>query len=66
MQRRQKKKVNVDIYLLLDQHNLFIWQLADIVGLAESSVYRYLRKELPPEIKNEWIAKIQEAAHNAE
>ena len=61
-----RRKANSDIYLLLDQHDLYIWQLADMVGLSESSVYRYLRKELPTDTKNEWIAKIQEAAHNAE
>ncbi|MHB1155076.1 MAG: hypothetical protein ACYCWE_22215 [Eubacteriales bacterium] len=45
------KKANFDINLYLVECGVLKWQIADRLGITDSSFSRKLRKELPPEEK---------------
>ena len=44
------------------ENGVMLWQLADEVGVAESTLYRYLRRELPAEQKVKMLAAIRRIA----
>lgn len=52
---------NVEIRDMITENGLFLWQLADLLNVSESTVYRWLRHELPQERKREIISAIQRA-----
>lgn len=45
------KKINFDINLYLVECGVLKWQIADRLGITDSSFSRKLRRELPPEEK---------------
>lgn len=52
---------NVEIRDMITKNGLFLWQLADMLNVSESTVYRWLRHELPQERKKEIMSAIQRA-----
>lgn len=52
-----KTKANADIREKVGQAGLYLWQVADELGIQDSTFSRKLRKELPQEEK-EKILKI--------
>ena len=50
---KKERRANEEIYASLSKRNMYIWQLADLIGVSESSMYRLLRKELPEEKKKD-------------
>ncbi|MBQ7392110.1 MAG: helix-turn-helix domain-containing protein [Clostridia bacterium] len=56
---------NKDLRMFLKQKNIKNWELARMMGVSESSVYRLLRNELNPRTK-EAIMKYVEDAEGAE
>lgn len=61
------KKVNVDIRNFAKEKGVRIWQIADELGVAESTFIRSMRYELTPERKASVINAIEwAAAKNAE
>lgn len=42
---------NVDVRRAAAESGVRLWQVADALGIADSSFSRKLRKELPPEAK---------------
>lgn len=42
---------NEDIKTLFRRNGLYYWQVADHIGIGESTLLRWLRKELPNEKK---------------
>ena len=46
----------------LKKYGVTRWQLADALGVHESSVYRFLRHELPPEEQERYVQLIKETA----
>ena len=51
---------NVDIRLAAAGAGVKLWELADALGIADNSLSRKLRKELPPEEKEKIYAIIKE------
>jgi len=46
----------------LKKYGVTRWELADALGVHESSVYRFLRHELPKEEQERYIQLIKETA----
>lgn len=61
---KKERRANEEIYDSLSKRNMYIWQLADLIGVSESSMYRFLRKELPEEKKKEWLDLIDKGEAN--
>ena len=61
---KKERRANEEIYDSLSKRNMYIWQLADLIGVSESSMYRFLRKELPEEKKKEWLDLIDKGETN--
>lgn len=57
---------NKDIRHHAARRGVKLWQIADALGIADSSFSRKLRKELPDEEKNRIIAIIDELARDDE
>lgn len=53
------KHVNSTIKAEMKLHNMTYWQLADLLGVAESTLYRWFRHELPEEEKQRILAVIR-------
>lgn len=54
-------KANLEIRKALQEKNLKQWQLADLVGINEYTLTKWLRKELAPEKKEMLLNAIKEA-----
>lgn len=54
--------MNKDIRNLAKASGVFLWQIADAMGIAESTFMRKLRKEFPPEEQEKILAIIEELA----
>lgn len=56
---------NNDIRRTAAVHGIRLWQIAEAYGMADSTFSKLLRRELPPEKKQEVLAIIDEiASHN--
>lgn len=51
-------KTNIKIRNALKLKNMKQWQLAEILGISENTLYRMLRKELPEEEQNRIVTII--------
>ncbi len=54
------KKANIDIRDAIRNARLAQWQVADRIGVAESTLVRWLRIELTDERKQQLLAAIKE------
>lgn len=52
-------KKNVELRQVMKRYGLTCWQLADILEVSESTVYRWFRHELPEDKKSEILEKIR-------
>ena len=57
---------NAKIREALKENNLRQWELADLLGIAETTLCVRLRKELPENEKKEIIALIKKNSRKAE
>ena len=55
------KHVNSTIKAKMKLHNMTYWQLADLLGVAESTLYRWFRHELPEDEKQRILEVIRKA-----
>jgi len=55
---RRGRKENAEIRELIRQKGLFHWEVADLLGVSENTVYRKLRSEIPEEEKQRWLELI--------
>lgn len=51
---------NMDIRQAIKKSNLFVWQVAEKLGVHENTFYRTLRKELSSEEKQRIMTAISE------
>lgn len=58
----RKIEANSRVSAALKKYGVTRWELADALGVHESSVYRFLRHELPPEEQERYIRLIKEKA----
>ena len=56
---------NQDIRRAAAGNGVFLWQVADVMGIADSSLSRQMRKELPEDEKRKIFGNIQELAKGA-
>ena len=56
---------NQDIRRAAAGNGVFLWQVADVMGIADSSLSRKMRKELPEDEKRKIFGIIQELAKGA-
>ena len=56
------RKANMKIRVAMMEKNLRQWELARLLGVSESTVWRMLREELPKEEQDAIITKIEEAS----
>lgn len=59
-------RCNSDIRGLIKSKNIKQWQVAQKLGIAESTLIRWLRTELPQANKEEFIKAINELAEEGE
>lgn len=55
---------NQDIRKLMKENRIYIWEVAQVYGCAESTFIKKLRVELPQEEKEKIIAIISELKQN--
>ena len=60
--RKKKPNNNVLIRASMKKHGLFLYELADIIGISEPTMCRWMRKELPEDEQRLIIAKIEDHA----
>ena len=51
-------RVNQEVYNALWQNRVYVYELADYLGIHENTLLRRLRKELPQEEKEYYISLI--------
>ena len=56
---------NQDIRRAAAGSGVFLWQVADVMGIADSSLSRKMRKELPEDEKQKIFGIIEELAKEA-
>ena len=56
---------NQDIRRAAAGNGVFLWQVADVMGIADSSLSRKMRKELPEDEKQKIFGIIAELAKEA-
>ena len=56
---------NQDIRRAAAGNGVFLWQVADVMGIADSSLSRKMRKELPEDEKRKIFGIIQDLAMGA-
>ena len=56
------RKRNIKVRDALQQYGVAIWQLAESMGLSDSTFYAKIRREQPEEIQTEWIRIIEQIA----
>ena len=49
--KEMKSAANVDVKKVLHNRGIVYWQVADKLGIAESTLIRWMRKEMDPEKK---------------
>ncbi len=53
-------QANAEIRAAVKEAGLKLWQIADYIGIADTTMSKYLRKELPPELREKVLAAIRE------
>ena len=53
---------NNDVKIYAKKHGVFLWEIAEAIGLADSNFSRKLRRELPADEKQKILAIIDEIA----
>lgn len=53
-------QANAEIRVAVKEAGLKLWQIADYIGIADTTMSKYLRKELPPELREKVLAAIRE------
>ena len=56
---------NVEIRTEIQKRGLRYWQVADLLGIGETTLSRWLRKELPEEKKNLILEVIRKESQGA-
>lgn len=56
---------NNDIRRTAAAHGIRLWQIAEAYGMADSTFSKMLRRELPPEKKQELLTIIDEIASHS-
>lgn len=51
---------NIDVKQKIRDNNLFQWAVADEMGISECTFSKWMRKELPPEKKQEIFKAIEQ------
>lgn len=46
------------------KHRMYLWELADLLGITEVTLSRKLRRELTEDEQNDLIRIVEEAANN--
>lgn len=59
-------KYNLDIRQRAEENAVMLWQVADGLGVADATLSRWLRKELPSETKQKVFAIIDRIAKDRE
>ena len=59
-------KANADIRRKTEEKAVLLWQIADALGIADATLSRWLRKELPQETKQKIFAIIDQIANDRE
>jgi len=54
------KQKNLDIRVKAKQEGIFLWSIADSLGMTDTNFSRLLRKELSPETKKRIFTIIEE------
>ena len=52
--------MNMDVRRAIFESNVKLWQIANRLGVAEATITRWMRTELPPEKKERIFAIIEE------
>lgn len=53
-------QANAEIRAAVKAAGLKLWQIADHIGIADTTMSKYLRKELSPELREKVLAAIRE------
>ncbi len=61
-------KKNIDIHRAAKENGVFLWEIAEKLGVSEPTLNRYLRKEMPDSQKAKFHAAIEQIKleHEAE
>lgn len=51
---------NADVRQKIKESNVYHWAVADAIGISESTFTKWMRKELPPEKKQEIFKAIEQ------
>lgn len=51
---------NIDVRQKIKENNTFQWAVADVMGVSECTFSKWMRKELPPEKKQEIFKAIEQ------
>ena len=58
--KKRVNQANADIKSLLKRNGLFYWQVAEQIGVAESTLLRWMRIELDAERKDQIASAVAE------
>lgn len=58
--KKRVNQANTDIKTLLKRNGLFYWQVAEQIGVAESTLLRWMRIELDAERKDQIASAVAE------
>lgn len=53
---------NEVIKALARQRGVFLWEIAEAIGIADSNLSRKLRRELPPQQQNDLLTVVESIA----
>ncbi|MBE6845646.1 MAG: hypothetical protein E7508_08070 [Ruminococcus sp.] len=61
-------KKNIEIRKAAKENGVFLWEIADKLGVSEPTLNRYLRKEMPDSLKAKFHSAIEQIRleHEAE
>ena len=57
---------NLEIRQAMKENRIFSYEVAEALGIAETTMCRKLRKELPPEEKQRILKTIERLAHGSQ
>ena len=55
-------KKNQEIRLYAKGHDVFLWEIAEAMGVGESTLYRWLRATMTPQEEQKYINTIDQIA----
>ncbi len=56
-------KKNIDIRIAAKENGVFLWEIAEKLGVSEPTLNRYLRKEMTDSQKAKFCAAIEQIKH---